>query len=79
MADKMKTGPLEEELAEAALKKLALMELVEEAVRKEYELMEMEPLEEELMEVALIRPVLMELAEEEEEAVLKEYEVLMEP
>ena len=31
------------------------------------------------MEVALIRPVLMELAEEEEEAVLKEYEVLMEP
>ena len=43
--------------------KMALMELVEEAVLKEYELMEtglMEPFQEELREV-----VLMELAEEE--------------
>ena len=42
--------------------------------------MDMKPLEEELMKVVLMRPALMKLAEEEEEkAVLKEYEVLMEP
>ena len=38
--DKMETGPLEEELMEAALMKLALMELVEKAVLKEYEQIE---------------------------------------